>query len=411
MTNSYVIFTILIILVFIIISLIHKCYSLSSEYAELLDERRNNTNNTTRSKFDKLIDGLTAIQKTGAGSSTETVSKEEFYQTVVDYACSLINAKRGSLMIHDSKKDELVIVAARNITSHTVLSTTIKSGEGVAGRAFMTGEVIFVATPKQNTLYTDYKGAETENDPFVSLPLKVKDKPFGVLNLHLPTPDASFTEYELRFLNLLVGEASSMLENISLYENMDSFYREMVQTLVRVIGSNNPQWAKEAEISAKKAKRLAQELNIDEATQKNIEYAALLCNIGKVGLNTDILTKPGKLTKEEYKELMQHPFLSYQILAPIRFLSPVAQIVLFHQECFNGSGYPDGLRGNQIPIGSRILSVVGAWEAMTRERPYRDTMSFEQAEVELKRGMEIQFDPKVVNTFLKLEKAGWPTRY
>jgi len=411
MFNTYFIVAVLAVLIFIIIILLQKYYSLSVDYSDLLSERRNNSNKSTRSKFDELIAAMTDIQKTGSASAGETLTKEEFYQTVVDCACDLINAKRGSLMIYDSRTDDLSIVAARNITSHEALSTRIKSGEGVAGRAFMTGEVIFVAEPGHNTLYKDYKGITDEKDPFISLPLKAKDKPFGVLNLHLASREAAFTEYELKFLNLLVGEAASMLENINLYENMDNFYVETVQTLVRVIGAKDPANGASADKTRQKAKRLAQELNVSPKMQRNIEYAALLYNIGKIGVDSDILTKPGKLTREEYRELKKHPSLGYKILAPIHFLSPVAQIVLYHQEWFDGSGYPDGLRGEQIPLGSRILATIGAWEAMTSEKPYRDALDYASAEKELLKGSGAQFDPNVVKAFLRLEKAGWPPRY
>lgn len=243
------------------------------------------------------------------------------------------------------------------------------------------------------------------------MPLKVKDKPFGVLNLHLPSQETSFTEYELKFLEIFTNAASSMLENINLYEKVESYYHETVNTLVRVISANDRRKGKVAEISGKKAKRLAQELDLDEETQKNIEYAALLCNIGRLGVDSEILHKKGKLTASEYSDLKQHIYMSYQILAPIRYFVPVAQMVLYHQEWFNGAGYPEKLRGDSIPLGARIISIINAWEAMVTDQPYRPALSFEQAKAELEKGSGTQFDPEIVPVFLKLEKAGWPVRF
>ncbi|MBP5287589.1 MAG: GAF domain-containing protein [Elusimicrobiales bacterium] len=399
------------ILVIICFVLLSKYYSLSDLYEQLASERRTGSNGNKRSKFNLLVSGLATIQKAGAGSAAETAMREDFYQTVVDCACDLIDARCGSLMLIDYAKDELMIAAAKNIKNTMLLNTRIKPGEGVAGRAYMNGEVIFVAEPGNNRMYEGYKGTEDEQTPFIALPLKVKDRPFGVLNLHLASKDATITEYELKFLNIFVNAASSMLENINMYENVSSYYHDMAETLVRVIAANDRRKGKMAENAGRKAKRLAQELDLDEETQKNIEYAALLCNIGRLGVDSEILHKKGKLTPEEYEELKQHIYLSYQILAPIKYFVPVAQMVLYHQEWYNGTGYPDKLSGEHIPLGARIISVVNSWEAMVSEQPYRPALSYEQARLELEKGSSRQFDPVIVATFLKLEKAGWPERY
>ena len=391
--------------------LFQKYYDLSENYNELAMERRSGANQNKRSKFNILVSGLASIQKAGAGSAAETALREDFYQTIVDCACDLIDAKCGSLMLFDYEKEELMITAAKNITNHALLNTRIKPGEGVAGRAYQNGEAIFVAEPGKNALYADYKGMEDEQTPFIAMPLKVKDRPFGVINLHLPSKDATFSEYELKFLNILVNAASSMLENINMYENVSKYYSDMADTLVRVISANDRRKGKIAKKAGEKAKRLAQELDLDEETQKNIEYAAKLCNIGRLGVDSEILHKKGKLTPEEYEELKQHTYMSYQILAPIKYFVPVAQMVLYHQEWYNGTGYPEKLSGEHIPLGARIISVVNSWEAMVSEQPYRAALSYEQAKEQLEKGSGTQFDPAIVGTFLKLEKAGWPARY
>ena len=102
--------------------------------------------------------------------------------------------------------------------------------------------------------------------------------------------------------------------------------------------------------------------------------------------------------------MKKHPSLGHQILAPVKFLGPVAQIVLYHQEWYNGQGYPEGLKGEEIPLGSRIVAVIDAWDAMTSDRPYRKALGREKAVSELTKGSGTQFDPKVVEVFLGLEK-------
>ena len=105
--------------------------------------------------------------------------------------------------------------------------------------------------------------------------------------------------------------------------------------------------------------------------------------------------------------MKRHPVIGHQILSPVKFLGPVAQMVLYHQEWYNGQGYPDGLKGDAIPMGARIVAVIDAWDAMMSDRPYRKALGRDKALGELKKGAGTQFDPKVVEVFLKLEDSEW----
>ncbi len=403
----YLLSLVIIILLFAVGSLLRKVYQLRLEKAPAEAEGRDNSLKTTWGKFDELLTSLLTIHEIGIVNAG-TIKKEDFYQTVVESACELINSPRGSLMIHDAQADELKIAASKNISRDVIENTRIKPGLGIAGRAFQTGETIFVTDPQQNNQYKDFIGKEEQKDPFIAIPLKLKDKPFGVLNLHLSREKESFTDYDLKFLTLLAGETAITLENIKLYESLENFYLEMVQTLARVIDAKDSYTGDHAGRARQKARRLAEELHMPEQMLRYVEYAALLHDIGKIGIDGAILSKPGKLTQEEYEEIKKHPAIGYQILSPIHFLGPVAQMVLYHQEWFNGMGYPEGLKGEEIPLGARIVATIDAWDAMRSDRPYRKALSVEIAEDQLVKGSNRQFDPEVVKAFLKLEKAGWP---
>ncbi len=403
----YLLSLVIVILLFATGSLLRKVYALRLEKPCTENDGRDNPLKTTWGKFDELLTSLLTIHEIGIVNAG-TIKKEEFYQTVVDSACELINSPRGSLMIHDAQADELRIAASRNISKEVIENTRIKPGLGIAGRAFQTGETIFVTDPQQNTQYKDFIGKEEQLEPFIAIPLKLKDKPFGVLNLHLSREKESFTDYDLKFLTLLAGETAITLENIKLYESLENFYLEMVQTLARVIDAKDSYTGDHAGRARQKARRLAEELHMPAQMLRYVEYAALLHDIGKIGIDGGILSKPGKLTTEEYDEIKKHPAIGYQILSPIHFLGPVAQMVLYHQEWFNGMGYPEGLKGEEIPLGARIVATIDAWDAMRSDRPYRKALSKEIAESELTKGSGRQFDPEVVTAFLKLENTNWP---
>jgi HD-GYP domain-containing protein (c-di-GMP phosphodiesterase class II) len=297
-------------------------------------------------------------------------------------------------------------VAARSETSDKLQRLFLKPGEGVAGKAFSTGQPIFIADPAQDPRYLSPTATDVE--PFVSIPLMVKGKPIGVLNLHAGQKAEEFSDYNVKFLGILAGESAVMLHNMDLFDSLQTFYLEMVQTLARAVDSKDAYTHEHSDRARIKARQVALEMNLPDPMVRYVEYAALLHDIGKIGIDEAILLKPGKLTPEEYEQMKKHPIIGHQILSPVKYLGPVAQMVLYHQEWYDGRGYPEGLKGEEIPLGSRIVAVLDAWDAMTSDRPYRKALSHEIAVGELKKGSGTQFDPKVVETFLRLESAEGP---
>ncbi|HAZ07038.1 MAG TPA: hypothetical protein DCZ01_00630 [Elusimicrobia bacterium] len=355
------------------------------------------------SKLDELLTMLLALQEHGV-SHSGAVSREDFGNAVLDCACRLMKCDRGSVMMWDEREVCLKIVAART-PMHRTQQLFLKSGEGVAGKAFSSGQSIFIADPAGDPRYVAPAAGDVE--PFVSIPLLVKGKPIGVLNLHASEGAEPFSDYNVKFLGILAGEAAVMIHNMDLFDSLQTFYLEMVQTLARAVDSKDAYTHEHSDRARVKARRVAHELNLPDQMVRYIEYAALLHDIGKIGIDEAILLKPGKLTPEEYEQMKKHPIIGHQILSPVKYLGPVAQMVLYHQEWYDGRGYPEGLKGEEIPLGSRIVAVLDAWDAMTSDRPYRKALGKDIAISELKKGSGTQFDPKVVETFLLLESSDW----
>jgi HD-GYP domain-containing protein (c-di-GMP phosphodiesterase class II) len=154
--------------------------------------------------------------------------------------------------------------------------------------------------------------------------------------------------------------------------------------------------------------RVAQELGVDQAILREIEVAALLHDIGKVGIPDSILRKPGRLDDAEYGLMKKHPEYGWAVLRLLPGLERASLFVLHHHESFNGKGYPAGLKEVEIPIGARIVSVIDAFDAMVSSRPYRQGMSPEEAIRRLILSSETQFDPAVVQCFLHIAQAEMP---
>ncbi|MGC2330162.1 MAG: HD-GYP domain-containing protein [Candidatus Acidiferrales bacterium] len=153
------------------------------------------------------------------------------------------------------------------------------------------------------------------------------------------------------------------------------------------------------------ALHVAGELGLDESFLSDLEVAALLHDIGKIGIPDSILHKPGKLTDEEYSLMKKHPEYGWAVLRNVPGMERASLMILHHHESYDGRGYPAGLKNEEIPIGSRIVSVIDAFDAMVSSRPYREGMPYAEAERRLLEASGKQFDPGVVNRFLPLARA------
>lgn len=156
------------------------------------------------------------------------------------------------------------------------------------------------------------------------------------------------------------------------------------------------------------ALHVARDLGLQENLLGDIETAALLHDIGKIGVPDSILNKPAKLTDQEYEVMKKHPEYGWAVLKQVPGMERASLIVLHHHEGFDGKGYPAGLQGSEIPMGSRIVSVIDAFDAMVSCRPYRNGLPFEEAERRLLQAAGTQFDPAVVQSFLPLARAEMP---
>ena len=155
--------------------------------------------------------------------------------------------------------------------------------------------------------------------------------------------------------------------------------------------------------------RIGRDLGFDDATLRDLEVAAILHDIGKIGTPDHILKKPGKLTDEEFAVIKKHPEYGWAVLRVVPGFERVSLFVLHHHEAFNGAGYPAGLRGDEIPIGSRIVSVMDAFDAMISSRPYRRGLPMEEAIRRLEAGIGTQFDPIVTPRFIAMASNGAST--
>lgn len=186
------------------------------------------------------------------------------------------------------------------------------------------------------------------------------------------------------------------------YTNMRNLYIQTIKAIVAAVDAKDSYTRGHSDRVREMSVAIARELKLPEGEQEVIEYMALLHDTGKIGVSEAILNKPGRLTEEEYQVIKDHPVIGARIVSEVDLFKKASTIVRHHHEWYNGEGYPDGLQGEEISLGARIIAVADAFDAMTSERPYRRARSVEEALAELKANVGKQFDPRVVEAFVRL---------
>jgi putative nucleotidyltransferase with HDIG domain len=226
--------------------------------------------------------------------------------------------------------------------------------------------------------------------------------------------EEEFDEPEIALLDAVTKATGHALERawltqerIELVDRLEAAWLGTAEALAAALEAKDSYTADHASSIAELAIEVGEEFGLDEDALRDLRYGAIFHDIGKIAIPDAILNKPGPLTGSEFEVIKRHPIVGEQILAPVPFLEQVRRIVRHDHERWDGKGYPDGLKGRQIPIGARIVLVVDAFHAMVSDRSYRQGMSEESARLELRAHAGTQFDPDVVDAFLRvLDRRG-----
>lgn len=241
-------------------------------------------------------------------------------------------------------------------------------------------------------------------DTIILLPLRVDQESLGIIVMgeeRKPAGEGSLHE-KLRIAGLIANQAASAIYRARLSYRLEESQLQTVLALAKVLESRDPDTGNHSRKVTAVAVRLARKLNCSPMEEQAIRWAAMLHDIGKVGIRDDILRKKGSLEKNEWELMRRHPEMGADIVRMSSNLNYVASLIQAHHERYDGTGYPYGLQREIIPYGARILSVADAFSAMTDHLPYRSCLSLEEAIVEVKRCSGTQFDPRVVEAFTAL---------
>jgi putative nucleotidyltransferase with HDIG domain len=269
---------------------------------------------------------------------------------------------------------------------------------GVNGRTARTGEPTLVADTRH---YPDFIGAEgaDESRSELALPIRVGGEIWGVLNLEDREP-GHFGPDDILFGDTIASAVGAALHRARLFGELEGAFTRTLAVLSDALEAKDPYTAAHAREVAELSDQVGRRLGMAGPELRTLRYAALLHDIGKIGVRTELLRKEGPLTDEEFAEVKRHTVIGADMLARIPFFAAVHPLVRSAHERWDGNGYPDGLRGEAIPFGARVICACDALHAMTSHRSYRAAMSTERALDELAANAGGQFDPAVVEALL-----------
>ncbi|MEZ8221574.1 HD domain-containing protein [Candidatus Fervidibacteria bacterium JGI MDM2 JNZ-1-D12] len=335
---------------------------------------------------------------------------DEVMQRILHVALQQSRADKVSIMLVDQSTvpPRLRLVAAEGL-SPDLLSVEVPIGEGIAGQVALTGSPLLINTQtihQFSPTALHYQGAGSA----LCLPLKVGNRVVGVLNLTRLTSERPFSESDIRLYLVLAAQAALAIENAQLHQKIREGYLAALLSYCRFAENLMPYRQGHSIRVGIYAKRLAEAVGLKRQEAEQMRIAALMQDLGLLKVPKEVLMKPGKLTEEEWQLVKQHPLWSLELVDPPAILTEtIESAVKHHHERFDGTGYPEGLKGDQIPFPARILAVADTFDALCSERPYRPAYSTEQAVKEMQKVAGSQLDPDLTDAFIQVISDGETT--
>ncbi len=247
------------------------------------------------------------------------------------------------------------------------------------------------------------KGAAIIEKYIIGLPL-IADDYIGAIIIKRKKRGIPFSDFDREMLSVFAEQSVTAIKNLQLYEEQQNIILESIKFIGKLLQDASHKFTTHAPVYFQIVKCLAEKLRVSQSGIECLYYASILHNVGAFNVPYNILSKSSQLTPEEFKVIRDLPAKSAELIKPVAFLKPVLPIIIYHREKYDGSGYPSGLKKEQIPFGARIIAVVDAFEAMVRGRPYKGGLSVDEALEELRLNSGAQFDPKVVKAFCELSR-------
>lgn len=358
--------------------------------------------NELQNKVQELLSLLEAFKQLNSNIEIHDVFEDILLQMV-----RIVHAEAGTLWVVDREADKIQAVAAYGESSEQILHLELEMDEGIVGKVITSGQELLIedvpAHPDWSNRADSSSGFVTKS--MITVPLAVKGQVLGALQLVNKKDCLHFTQQDMAMAVALASQSALALHNSQMFDQVSRMLLSMIRTLAKVLDARDPYTAGHSERVAKYARWIAERVGLDSSQAEELYKAALLHDIGKIGITDDILRKPSRLTKEEYDQIKLHTVIGADILSnmePKPAMKLAIETARSHHERLDGTGYPDGLAGDAIPLFAKIVGVADAFDAMTTARSYSSGLSYQDGAAELIRCKGTLFEAELVDAFVAI---------
>ncbi len=343
-----------------------------------------------------------------AGLISGSLNPKVVWRRATEAAAEIASTEAASLFLIDEASGDIVVEVAFGTAEADFEKVRIKMGEGIVGHVIDSGKSVVIDDVEIDDRF------ETKMDYFSELvtrnlmcsPLIHRGKVIGALEVANKFGDLKFTQNDQLAFETLANQVAVSIVNARFYEELQRAFLGTISALVETIEKRDPYTGGHTKRVVEGSVAIAQKLGLDERDQERLRMAAMLHDIGKLGVDDAILRKPGKLTDDEFAAMKRHTTFGEEIVQHVPGMADVIPGIKFHHERYDGRGYPEGLKGHSIPLMARIICVADTYDAMTSNRPYRDGLPHQTAMDELRDKSNSQFDPIAVQAFFEAVDSG-----
>jgi len=358
-------------------------------------------------RIEERVDRLSLLSQLGQVLNS-TLDQREVRRRAMEAAIQLMKAEVGSLLLFDEEKDLLYFEVVLGDREEEIKLLNLNAGEGIAGWVAQEGKPLIVNHPEKDPRF--FRGVDERTEfktrNLICVPVKIKGKVIGVLEAINKKEGEDFDREDLSLLTSLADQVAIALDNSRLYRELEEMFFQTVESLAGAIEKRDPYTGGHTQRVTLYSLAIGKYLPLNPEEIKRLKVASVLHDVGKIAIEDRILKKPERLNPEEFDAIKRHCDLGAEIIEHIRQLREIVPGVKHHHEQIDGEGYPDGLKGEEIPVLAKIVAVADTFDAMTTDRPYRKAMEKEAAVEELKRCSGTQFDEEIVEAFLKAYQKG-----
>lgn len=351
------------------------------------------------SNLEHAFDRLSTIYKIGLAINS-TMDIDRLFNLIVRSTTMTLDAQIGYIILYDKEQNELKVT---NLIASGKLSAPQKSikmkDTSVSTWVINNRQPLLITDINQTPQFDRFSELGYERKTLICAPLMVMDEIIGTISVVNKTDNSQFYTYELEMLTTIAAQAAIAIKNATLYDEQQQTYLNTIQALVTAIEASDSYTRGHSERVTRYSVEIGRRFDLSTDRLQILERAAILHDIGKIGIDLSLLHKEGKLSAHDVSELQLHPLIGMKILEPIDFLKDVRTCIGQHHERYDGMGYPNRIKHTDQLLESRIIGVADAFDAMTSDRPYRKALSLEVAITELTENSGTQFDPAVVKVF------------